>query len=80
MGAQQTNKIISKQIGALLCQILAVAQTTSRLFSLWFTMVLTLKLIMVNGGTSFGASGSVSEKGLVSLGSDTVASSLHQEI
>src|SRR5882762_8684095 len=28
-----------------LCQILAVAQTISRLFSLWLTIVLTLRLI-----------------------------------
>ena len=65
--------------GSLLCQILAVEQTISRLFSLWLTIVLTLKLITVNGGTSFGASASVSANGLISFGSDTVASSLHHE-
>lgn len=34
----------------------------------------------VKGGVSFGALGSVSEKGLISLGLDTVASNLHQDI
>jgi hypothetical protein len=63
----------------LLCQVLAATQTTSRLFSWWFTMVRTLRLITVSGGVSFGALWSVSGKGFMSLGSDTVASSLHQE-
>jgi hypothetical protein len=63
----------------LLCQMRAVVQTTSRLFSWWFTMVRTLRLMTVNGGVSFGALGSVSGKGFISLGSVTVTSSLHQE-
>jgi hypothetical protein len=35
---------------------------------------------MLRGGISFGASGSVSGKGLKSLGFETVASTLHHEI
>lgn len=42
-------------------------------------MVRTLKLIIVSGGTSFGASASVSRNGLMSFGSETVASTLHQD-
>ena len=34
----------------------------------------------VRGGVSFGASASVSGKGLISFGSETTASNLHQEI
>ena len=64
---------------ARLCHILAVAHTISRLFCAWFTIVRTLRLITVSGGVSFGAWWSVSGKGLMSLGSETVASNLHQE-
>lgn len=64
---------------ALLCQILAVAQTISRIFSWWFTMVRILKLTTVSGGVSIGAFGSVSARGLISFGSDTVASILHHD-
>ena len=42
-------------------------------------MVRTLKLITVSGGISFGASVSVSRNVFISLGSETVASSLHHE-
>lgn len=58
----------------------AVTQTISRLFSWWLTIVLTLMLMTFNGGISLGASASVSGKGLMSFGSFTVASNLHQEI
>lgn len=42
-------------------------------------MVRKLRLMTVRGGTSFGALGSVSGNGLMSFGSETVASILHQE-
>lgn len=34
----------------------------------------------MSGGVSFGISGSVSDNGVISLGSETVTSSLHQDI
>lgn len=42
-------------------------------------MVRVLRLITVNGGTSFGAVASVSGKGLMSFESVTVASTLHHD-
>lgn len=63
----------------LLAHVLVEIHTTSRLFCLWFTMVLTLRLITVRGGVSFGAVMSDSEHGLMSLGSETVTSNLHHE-
>jgi hypothetical protein len=47
---------------------------------LWFAVERTLRLMMVRGGVSLGVSGSESETGLKSFGSETVTSSLHQEI
>lgn len=57
-------------------QIRPETQTTSRLFSRWFTTVRTAKLMMVRGG----GSGAPSPIGITSFGSETLASSLHQEI
>ena len=59
--------------------ILAVAQTISRIFSWWLTIVRILRLAIVRGGISLGAFGSVSANGLISFGSSTVTSNLHQE-
>jgi hypothetical protein len=56
-----------------------VAQTISRLFSLWFTIVRKVRDMTVRGGVSLGAVASVSEKGLMSFGSATEASNLHQD-
>jgi hypothetical protein len=64
---------------ALFDHILAVAHTTSRIFSWWLTIVRMLRLAIVKGGVSLGAFGSVSAKGLMSFGSVTVTSNLHQE-
>lgn len=57
----------------------AVAQTISRMFSRWFTIVRMLSDTTVSGGISRGAFESVSGNGLMSFGSDTVASTLHHE-
>lgn len=57
----------------------AVAQTISRLFSLWFTIVRRVSDMTVRGGVSLGARSLVSGKGLTSFGSATVASNLHHE-
>jgi hypothetical protein len=62
-----------------LAQIRAVAQTTSRLFSLWFTIVRRVIDMAVMGGVSLGAWSSFSAKGLMSFGSETVASNLHHD-
>lgn len=57
-------------------QIRPETQTTSRLFSRWFTTVRTARLMIVKGG----GSGAPSPIGVTFFGSDTLASSLHQEI
>lgn len=61
-------------------QVLVVAQSTSVLFALWFTIVRNEMLIMVKGGVSLGAVASLSEYGLTSLGSLTLNSTLHHDI
>ena len=67
-----------KCVTILFDHVRALAQTISLLFSLWFTIVLTLKLMLVSGGVSFGAVGADSGIGFMSFGSSTVASNLHQ--
>lgn len=57
-------------------QIRPETQTTSRLFSRWFTTVRTARLMIVRGG----GSGAPSPIEITSFGSETLASSLHQEI
>ena len=51
-------------------------QTISRLFSRWFTTVRRARLMIINGG----GSGALSPIGITFFGSETLASSLHQEI